>query len=142
MIKSYPKDKDKLPPVEIIPASEYRQNYLSGWRTKNKYGAKKQTYNGIKYDSTFEAKVAEELDWRLKAGELVEVKRQVKCALHVGTVLITNYYVDFRTVDKNGQVNYIEAKGFETAEWKIKKRLFMALLPIMDPGATYEVVKQ
>lgn len=137
-----PKDKDKIIDNSSMPVSEYRINYLSGWKKKNKYGAKKQSYNGNKYDSTFEAKVAEELDWRLKAGELIEVRRQVKCTLNVRTVFITNYYVDFRTVDKHGQVNYIEVKGFETAEWKLKKRLFIALLPVMDPGATYEIIKQ
>lgn len=137
-----PKDKDKIVENSNMPVSEYRINYLSGWKKKNKYGAKKQSYNGNKYDSTFEAKVAEELDWRLKAGELIEVRRQVKCTLNVRTVFITNYYVDFRTVDKHGQVNYIEVKGFETAEWKLKKRLFIALLPVMDPGATYEIIKQ
>jgi hypothetical protein len=141
MFNPRPKDKDKPQPENVLSAQEYRTTFLSKAKKKNKFGAKRQTYNGNKYDSTFEAKVAEELDWRLKVGELIEVKRQVKCSLNVHRVFICNYYVDFKTIDKYGQVNYIEAKGFETAEWKLKKRLFMALLPIMDPGATYEVIK-
>jgi hypothetical protein len=136
-----PKEKWKVKPVEVMPVASYRTNFLSKSGKKNKYGAKKQTYNGVKYDSTFESKVAEDLDWQLKAGELVEIKRQVKIAMHVNGVFITNYYVDFRTVDRHGQVTYVEAKGIETKDFLIKKRLFIALLPEIDNGAEYKMIK-
>lgn len=127
--------------VSTIPVAEYRENYLNKTKKKVKLNNKSQTYNGSKYDSKFEARVAEELDWKLSLGELVEVKKQVKVSLDVNGVHICNYYVDFRTVDKHGQVNYLEAKGFETRHWKLIKKLFIALLPTIDPGATYEVIK-
>lgn len=136
-----PKEKWNTKEDNLIPVQEYRVNFLSKTKEKNKYGAKRQTYNGQKYDSTFEARVAEDLDWQLKAGELVEVKRQVKMSLHVSGVFITNYYVDFRTVDRHGQVKYIEAKGIETKDFLIKKRIFIALLPELDNGAIYEMIK-
>jgi hypothetical protein len=136
-----PKDKWKEKPDNLIPVASYRQNYLSKTKKKNKFNAKSQVYNDVRYDSQLEAKVAENLDWQLKAGELVEVKRQVKVPLHVNGVFITNYYVDFRTVDKHGQVNYVEAKGIETKDFLIKKRIFIALLPEIDNGATYEIIK-
>lgn len=135
------KDKDKPKPENIIPVAEYRVNFLKHSGKKNKYGAKKQAYNGVKYDSTLEAKVAEDLDWQLKSGDLIEVKRQVKIPLMVGKVLICNYYCDFRTVDKYGHVEFVEAKGMELPLWLVKKKLFLALLPEIEPGATFKMIK-
>jgi len=40
-------------------------------------------YNGKKYDSIREANHAEELDWRIKAGEIKEVITQFKISLDV-----------------------------------------------------------
>lgn len=135
-----PKDKWK-PESNVIPVTEYRQKCLSKSGKKNKYNAKKQTYNGRKYDSTLEAKVAEELDWQLKKGELVEVKEQVKIPLIVKGVLICTYICDFKTVDKHGGIKYIEAKGMELPVWRIKKKLFLALLQEIDPGAEFKIIK-
>jgi hypothetical protein len=141
MIKRCPKEKDKIPD-STIPVTEYRTNYLSGWRKKPKYNNTKATYNGNKYDSKLECKVAQELDFRIDAGELVEVKRQVRVPLYVNNVLICNYYLDFMTTDKHGEVTYIEVKGFETKDWILKKKLFLALLPGIHPGAKYEIIKK
>lgn len=136
-----PKDKWKEKPENLIPVASYRQNYLSKTKKKNKLNNKSQTYGGEKFDSKLEARVAEDLDWRLKTGELVEIKRQVKVSLDVNGVHICNYYLDFKTTDKHGQVNYIEVKGFETRHFILKKKLFIALLPEIDNGATYEIIK-
>jgi len=73
---------------------------------------------------------------------LVEVKRQVKIPLMVNDVLICTYYCDFRTVDKYGQVKYVEAKGLEMPVFQIKKKLFLALLQQIDKGAEFEMIKQ
>lgn len=139
--KPHPKDKDKPKELNPMPVAEYRQNYFNKTGKKNKYNAKKQTYNGNKYDSTLEAKVAEDLDWQLVSGELKEVKRQVKVPMLVNKVLICNYYCDFRVVDKYGQVKYIEVKGMELPLWQMKKKLFIALLSEIDNGATFEIIK-
>lgn len=136
-----PKEKWKVKEENLIPVASYRENYLSKTKRKNKLNNKTQTYGGNKFDSKLEAKVAEDLDWQLKVGDLVEIKRQVKISLDVNGVHITNYYLDFRTVDKHGQVNYIEVKGFETRHWQLKKQLFIALLPEIENGATYEIIK-
>lgn len=141
MFNPQPKDKDKPKPDNQMSVAEYRTNYLKGSGKKNKYKAKKQTYNGTKYDSTLEAKVAEDLDWQLKSGDLIEVKRQVKIPLTVNKVLICNYYCDFRVIDKHGQVKYVEAKGMELPIWQMKKKLFLALLPEIDNGAVFEMIK-
>lgn len=39
----------------------------------NKYGAKRTEYNGRKYDSKFEAGVAEELDWRGVPQDIIDL---------------------------------------------------------------------
>ena len=142
MFNPQPKEKDKPKQENLMPVQEYRVMSLKGSRKKNKYNAKKQTYNGQKYDSTLEAKVAEEFDWLLKSGELKEVKRQVKVPLMVNQILICNYYMDFVTTDKHGQVKYVEVKGMELPVWQLKKKLFLALLPEIDNGAVYEVIKK
>jgi hypothetical protein len=141
MFNPRPKDKDKPKPDNLMSVQEYRVSQFKGTKKKNKYGAKKQTYNGVKYDSTLEAKVAEDLDWQLHAGLLKEIKRQVKIPLLVNKILIANYYCDFRVIDKHDQVKYIEVKGMELPLWQMKKKLFLALLPEIDNGATFEIVK-
>jgi hypothetical protein len=141
MFNPQPKDKWKDKPDNLIPVSEYRVNFLKSSGKKNKYKAKKQVYNGVKYDSTLEAKVAEDLDWQLKAGELIDIKRQVKIPLMVRGVLICNYYCDFKVIDKHGQTIYVEAKGMELPLWQLKKKLFLALLPEIDNGAVFQMIK-
>lgn len=141
VFKQIIKDKDKPKESNPMPVAEYRQNYFNKTGKKNKYNAKKQTYNGNKYDSTLEAKVAEDLDFMLKAGELIEVKRQVKVPLSVNKKVVCNYYLDFVTIDKYGQKKYIEVKGFETEVWRLKWKIFIALLPEIDNGAVCEIIK-
>lgn len=128
-------------PDSLIPVSEYRANYLSKPGKKNKYGASKIDFNGHRYSSKLEASVAQDLEFQRVSGLLIDVQRQVKIPLVVSGVLICVYYCDFRTVDKNGQVTYIEAKGFETPAWKIKKKLFLALLDEIAPGANFQIIK-
>lgn len=138
-----PKEKWKAQKESnVIPVATFRVNYLSGTKKKNKYNAKKQSFNGVKYDSTLEAKVAEDLEWQLKAGELVEVKRQVKIPIYVNGVLVCSYYIDFVTTDKHGSKKYIEVKGLETELWKLKWKLCQALSNQIDPGAEWVIIKK
>lgn len=123
-------------------ASGYNQIGLKAWRSKSKYKNVKQEYNGIKYDSKLEAKAAQDLDWKLKAGLIKEWRRQIKIDLKVNDVHITNYYIDFIYVDQNGTVVYLEVKGFETEVWRIKWKLLCALINEIEPGAELIVLKQ
>lgn len=110
-------------------------------KSSNKFKAKRQDYNGKWFHSRGEAAYAEELDWRIKAGEIKSWEGQVKIPLNVNGVHITNYYVDFKVITKHDSVEYHEYKGFETPEWRMKWALFTALLPEIDPGAELIVVK-
>ena len=98
-------------------------------------------YNGRWYQSKLEANYAAQLDWRLKAGEIKEWTPQVKLTFKVNGVMICNYYCDFKVVTKDGTVQYHETKGYETEVWRLKKKLMLALLPEIDPGAEYIVIK-
>ena len=49
--------------------------------------------------------------------------------LEVNGNLVTTYIVDFVLVFPDGREEWVEVKGFETPEWKIKEKLFRALFP-------------
>jgi len=98
-------------------------------RFNNKYGAKLTEYNGKKYHSKREAAYAEELDWRLKAGDIKSWRGQVNTPLAVAGNLICRYIVDFVITENDGTEKYIEVKGYWTPEAKLKLKLFNALYP-------------
>jgi len=120
----------------------YRVQYFNKSKSKNKYGAKKQEFGGRKYDSKFEAKYAEDLEWRKKAGEIADIKPQFKITIRVNGVFIANYYCDFRVVLSDGTVQYHEVKGLELPLWKMKWQLLHALKDeLLEPGAELIVIK-
>ena len=86
----------------------------------NKYKAQKQTYNGRSYHSKKEADYAVNLDWRMKAGEIKEIIPQYKLDLRINGKHWRNYYIDFKVINSDSTVDYIEVKGFATEAWKQK----------------------
>lgn len=119
----------------------YSQFTRKGFRTKGKYGNQTKNYNGRNYDSIREANLAEELDWRVKAGEIKEVIPQYKISLDVNGKHIANYYVDFKCIMADDSVQFIEYKGMELETWRLKWKLLEALLDEIEPGASMIVVK-
>jgi len=107
----------------------YRQFTKKSYRTKSKYNNKSKTYNNKTYDSIREATHAEELDWRIKAGEVKEVIPQFKISLDIGKYHIANYYIDFKVILSDGEIEYHEVKGFATEIWRLKWKLTEALYP-------------
>jgi len=96
---------------------------------RNKFNAKKSTYNGRNYHSKLEASYAMELDWRKKAGEIKDIIPQFKLSLDVNGIHICNYFMDFKVVLSDGTIEMHEVKGFETDLWRYKWRLAKALYP-------------
>lgn len=119
----------------------YQKSYLSNIRKKKKYHNKTQIYGGRRYDSIFEARYAEELDWRKKAGEIKEIIPQFKISLDVNGVHIANYFVDFKIIMSDDSVQFHEVKGFQTMEWQLKWKLTQALMPEIEPGAELILIK-
>lgn len=96
---------------------------------QNKYHAQIVEYCGRKYDSAGEANYAMKLDWRKKAGEIINITPQFPIKIMVGGVFICLYVIDFKIELKNGCFEYHEYKGCETDLWKLKWKLVKALYP-------------
>lgn len=116
----------------------YRVKYAKG---KSKYGNNSQEYNGRRYDSKREAAYAMDLDWRMKAGEILEVVPQYKIDLRVKGRHIANYYVDFKVILSDGSVEFHEVKGMILPLWQMKWALLEALIDEIEPGAELLVIK-
>ena len=103
-------------------------------RRKNKYGAKKTTVDGITFDSKWEAQRWGELKAMERGGLVRDLERQVKYEIVVNGEKICRYIADFRykMVDDDGTAKEIveDAKGFETADFKLKKKLMKAVYQI------------
>lgn len=103
--------------------------------------AKKQEYNGFRYDSGFEANYAAELDLRIKAKEISGYDKQVNLNLIVNNYIVCQYRIDFIVYHLDGTMEYVETKGYATDTWKLKWKLFEALYSDL-PDTILTVVKQ
>ena len=119
----------------------YKQRY-------SKYRAEKTEYNGYKYDSKFEAGVAMELDLRLKAGDIKDWERQFKvecipynCHGDPVPKLKVSHKVDFRIHENDGSFTLMEAKGYEMADYKMRRKWLENIWLPEHPDHEYVVVK-
>jgi hypothetical protein len=113
--------------------------------TYHKYGAKKTTFNGHRYDSKWEATVAMMLQAEVDSGEALFVDTQFKVVVPVcdptgRQVFTVSHKVDFRRHNKDDTFTLIEAKGFDTDDWKWRRRLLEAIWLPMHPDHKYEVL--
>lgn len=103
-------------------------------RRKNKYGAKKTVFMGIKFDSKWEAERYGQLVAMERAGVVRNLERQVKYEIVVNDHKICRYIADFvyENVLEDGSSQKIveDAKGVETADFKLKKKLMKAVFDI------------
>lgn len=94
---------------------------------KNKYGRKRIQKSGIWFDSKFESFCHDQLCLLEKAGEIEIIKCQDKVLLSDAEI---SWKVDFKVLDlKNKQLKWIEAKGIETSDYQIKKKLWKVYGP-------------
>jgi hypothetical protein len=99
------------------------------YRRTNKYKARKVTVDGVTYDSKGESLLAMEIDMLITTGQLVRMRRQVSMPLRVDGKLICTHRVDFMVELPGGGIEVWEFKGFETPEWKLKRKLFEVCFP-------------
>lgn len=116
-------------------------------RIGNKFGAKRTLYNGRSYDSKFEAGVAQELDLRLKAGDIKAVEPQFRvdiwCYREDGEkAFCIKHKVDFRIEHNDGSFELIEAKGVETADYKMRRKFLENIWLPLHKDHVYTVIKQ
>ncbi|PJK00823.1 hypothetical protein CO641_02305 [Lysobacteraceae bacterium NML91-0213] len=84
----------------------------------NKYGAIPTVVDGIRFDSKREANYYQRLKLEQGAGQVQYFLRQVPLHLPGGTKLV----VDFVVVMADGRIRYVDAKGRETATFRVKRR--------------------
>lgn len=100
-------------------------------REENKNGGRKSKYGNIKAEAdglTFASKAERGrwMDLRLmeKAGEVKELKRQIRYPLEVNGMHICDYIADM-VYEKNGLV-VEDVKGYRTEIYRLKKKLMLA----------------
>lgn len=95
-------------------------------KIKNKYGAKKVSHAGISFASKLEAAVYDVLFLMLKNKEIENLTTQKRVYLFKNPDI---YYIPDFYYEIAGAPCFAEAKGFETPEWKIKKKLWKHVGP-------------
>ena len=108
---------------------------------KNKYNAKSTFYGGYWYASKLEAGYAQELDLRFKAKDIKKWERQVPIPIYLHKRLITTYKIDFVVWENDGTKTYVETKGIETYAWRLRWKMFEAIINATEPENKVEVVK-
>lgn len=116
-------------------------------RKVNKYKAIRTNYGGYNYPSKLEANVAYMLDLRLKAGEIKAWERQFKVEMvaydcHGNEAMTMSHKVDFRVHELDGSYTLVEAKGVETADYRMRRKWLEKLWLPAHLDHTYEVVKE
>ena len=104
-------------------------------KRRSKYGATKTVVDGIKFDSKKEAARWVDLNRLQDAGHVAQLERQVPIVLQGknGPLLTKTgrertYVADFKYVDwrLNGVWIIEDVKGYETAEFKLKRAILEA----------------
>ena len=88
----------------------------------NKYRSKRVKWDGMTFDSKRELKRWHELCILQKAGQIFDLKRQVKMPLRGAHYIADFTYTDMYT----GREVIEDAKGYETPEFKLKRAILAA----------------
>ncbi|HOH62098.1 MAG TPA: DUF1064 domain-containing protein [Bacilli bacterium] len=116
--------------------------YIKKYNFKNKFRNCSTEYNGQRYDSKLEANYAYQLDMLKKAKQIKDWDRQVTIQINFkkikGEWILTdettnelkdkniecyhfrNYRIDFVVKHLDGSLEYVEVKGMELPDWKMK----------------------
>lgn len=108
--------KKKRPPTEIAPEPK-----------KSKYGNKKASRDGLKFDSEKEADYYDDLVLLLRAKEILGFCRQARFSVGGGREYLCDFVVWY--IDRT---EIIDVKGFETEMFKIKADLFKEKYPGLE----------
>jgi hypothetical protein len=102
---------------------------------KTKYRSEATIVDGIRFSSKKEAKRWGELGLLERAGEIIDLKRQVRISLRgerdwikTPTGRDATYVADFTYIDnRSGEYTVEDAKGFRTPEYKLKRAILAAM---------------
>lgn len=104
-------------------------------RKPSKYYNKKETSDGITFDSKKEAAYYQDLKLRKAAGDILGFDLQPEFELQPAmrrqgkTHRAIKYRADFRIYHTDGSQEIVDVKGYKTPEFKIKEKLFAARYP-------------
>lgn len=129
---------DKFPPhiqrqIKSQLAKKTRMEEIADEKNpekKSKYSSAKTDIDGIRFDSKKEAEFYAELKLREKAGEITHLRLQPRYLLqeafkHEGKQYREMEYIaDFEYIE-NGETVVVDVKGFRTAVYMIKRKLFL-----------------
>ena len=100
-------------------------------RSRSKYGNKKTVIDGITFDSKWESQRYLYLKSLERAGRVQNLELQPRFLITVNSQKICTYVADFQydKETKDGDWEHIieDAKGVETTEFKLKKKLMKAV---------------
>jgi hypothetical protein len=115
----------------------YRVDFFKHTRKKGRVNRKTTNYGDHKYDSMAEAKYAEDLDWRLKAGEIKAWSPHPNLHFYFidpvtgDRIHLFDYKIDFMVEYHNGTIEYVEFKSSWTStfqefrfKWSIVDKLW------------------
>ena len=101
------------------------------FKKSSKFGAKKTIVDGITFDSKWESERYGQLKAMERGGIVTDLKLQVKYDIVINDIKICKYIADFvyKEESPDGEIKEIveDAKGFETPEFKLKKKLMKAV---------------
>lgn len=95
-------------------------------KPRHKFGAVRTEVDGRKFDSKAEARFAAKLDKMQEAGEVLFYLRQTRFDLPGGIF----YKADFTVFFSDGRTEFVDVKGIETQEFKLKRKLLESTYPI------------
>lgn len=101
----------------------------------SKYNARKTVVNGIEFDSKAESEYYLYLQKQVEEGHLKWFELQPTYILQDGFhktgkfIRPIAYVADFELHHNDGSIEVIDVKGFETADFKIKRKLFEKKFP-------------
>lgn len=90
----------------------------------HKFNAKRTEIDGIKFSSSLESKYYQYLNLLIKSGEVVFFLRQVPIHITGG-----KYICDYQIFWYNGEVEFVDVKGFMTPLSKLKIKQVEELYP-------------
>lgn len=93
---------------------------------RSKYRNVKTVVDGITFASKKEANRYQDLKLLEKAGEIIDLDRQITFSLDPYSVHVCNYIADFVYETRDGKQVVEDVKGHRTKEYRIKKRLMLA----------------
>lgn len=92
----------------------------------HKFNAKRTEIDGISFHSKRESRYYQDLQLARASGDLLFFLRQVPFHLAGGV----RYVCDFAEFWKNGEVRFVDCKGYRTSEYIAKKKMVEAMYPI------------